>query len=103
MVARLQMNGRRFIWDDRKAARNIEKHGIDFIDAGAVFDDSRGMVFADALHSDEEDRHCFLGYDVKGRLLRVSFCYRSGDALIRLISARTASREERYMYAHDRR
>lgn len=103
MVARFQVSGWRFIWGDREATHNTEKYGVDFVDAGAVFDDSRGMLFADKLYLDGECRYCLLGYDVKDRLLCVGFCYREGGTPIRLISARIASREERRAYFHDGR
>lgn len=98
MVAYVKFGSRRFVWDDCKAILNLEKHGIDFDEAASAFDDLRGIMFSDVLHSGEEDRYCLLGCDLKGRLLRVSFCYRDGGLTIRLISARRASRGECYGY-----
>ena len=40
-----------FAWDPRKTTPNIKKHGVDFREAGTVFDDEFSETFPDALHS----------------------------------------------------
>lgn len=102
MVARFQVMGRWFTCDDWKAALNEEKHGVSFQEAGEVFDDAWGIMREDLFHSQDEARYTYVGRSGKGRLLRVSFCYRDG-ATIRLISARGANRAEQRAYYQQRR
>ncbi|MCB0028139.1 MAG: BrnT family toxin [Anaerolineales bacterium] len=83
-----------FQWDDRKAMVNIVKHGIDFADVIGVFDDEDALWQLDE-HSQEE-RHLILSLDLKGRVVVVVFTFRG--QMIRLISARKASRHEQYQY-----
>jgi hypothetical protein len=85
----------RFIWDDEKQKANIEKHGVTFNEASTVFDDDNALYFEDVSHSQDEDRFIILGYSERARML---FCYRNGDSLIRLISAREANKKERAQY-----
>jgi uncharacterized DUF497 family protein len=68
----------RFEWNSRKATLNIRKHGVSFDEASTVFDDPLAVIFA-------------------GRLLLVSFAEQPGN-LLRLISARVATRNERQDY-----
>jgi len=82
-------------WDPNKAAANLQKHGVSFADAVAVFSDTFALTIADDF-SDEE-RFITLGTDAFGRLLVVSYTWR-GTHTIRLISARKATRPERMQY-----
>lgn len=50
-----------FTWDDKKAAANIEKHGISFDEGKTVFHDDHARLIADPDHSAEEDRFLLLG------------------------------------------
>ncbi len=70
-----------FTWDPTKAASNLRKHGVSF---------------DDPHHSARESREIIVGHSTGGRLLLVSFTERSG--VIRLISARRATRHERKDY-----
>jgi uncharacterized DUF497 family protein len=83
-----------FEWDARKAASNLRKHGVDFADAVAVFEDLRGVTIED--ESEDEQRFLTVGLDALGRVLVVSYTWR-GDRL-RLISARQATTRERGQY-----
>jgi uncharacterized DUF497 family protein len=58
-------------WDNRKAAINLRKHGIDFADSVGVFEDESALVLADD-HPDEE-RYIAIGQDILGRVLVVVF------------------------------
>ncbi len=40
-----------FEWDPVKEAINFEKHGIRFVEASTVFEDSNARVFQDPKHS----------------------------------------------------
>jgi uncharacterized DUF497 family protein len=82
-------------WDATKSRANLAKHGIDFADAVAVFEDNLALTRPD-LESRGEPRFVTLGVDGFGRLLVVVFAER--DARIRLISARPATKQERNSY-----
>jgi uncharacterized DUF497 family protein len=86
-----------FAWDIRKADSNFAKHGISFYEASEVFDDPMLYVFADALHSDHEDRFGVIGRIHDGRIIAVVFTLTENDE-IHLISARRAERAEIRFY-----
>ena len=88
----------RFEWDPRKAAANRRKHGISFTEAESVFADEHALLLEDSEHSAAEDRFLLLGLSGALRVLVVVHCYRAGDSVIRLISARRADGEERRQY-----
>lgn len=92
------MNNLRFEWDERKASVNIVKHGVSFEEAKSVFADERARLIADPDHSEEEDRFILLGYSSSLRLLVICHCYRSDESVIRIISARKATRHEAASY-----
>ena len=88
-----------FVWDPRKNLINQTKHdGVDFDEAKTVFYDEYARVIYDPDHSDEEDRFIILGLSIKLRLLVVCHCYRESDSIIRLISARKATKKEEASY-----
>lgn len=88
----------RFEWDETKNKRNRSKHGIWFEEAQSVFDDPAGHLFHDPEHSDKEDRFLILGMSLAARVLVVVHCYRESDSLIRIISARKATKKEVRFY-----
>ena len=83
-------------WDQEKAARNIEKHGVSFEEAATVFEDPLYIDFYDPDHSIEEHRYLIMGQSTAGRLLIVSYTER--DQVVRLISAREMTASERRAY-----
>jgi hypothetical protein len=85
-----------FEWDDSKAAKNLQKHGVSFDEAKTAFDDERGILIADPEHSDDEARFVLLGAS-STRLLVVCHCYRKEET-IRIISARRANKREASTY-----
>lgn len=91
-----------FSWDKQKAAANLKKHGIAFVEAQTVFFDDHARLIADPDHSDDEDRFVILGLSAALNLLVVCHCYRENDATIRIISARKAVRNEIEMYRRHR-
>lgn len=82
-----------FEWDDTKAERNLDKHGVTFEESATVFRDELGRIVADVPHSVEENRFVLIGRSVAGRILTVVYVER--DERLRLISARTATSRER--------
>jgi hypothetical protein len=87
----------RFVWDARKAAANLKKHGISFDEASSAFDDRLGAYYPDTLH---EDRFILIGYSRQRRLLYVVHAEIEVDA-IRIISARKATKHEKARYEND--
>ncbi len=91
----------RFEWDRAKASANTLKHGVSFDDAVMVFDDP--------LHRSRQDRHV-AGEErwqtlvmAKGMLLLlVAHAWREDgdDDILRIISARRATKQERRDYEH---
>jgi uncharacterized DUF497 family protein len=88
-----------FEWDDEKAANNKRKHKISFDLATFAFDDPAQFNDFDRTVRDE-DRYFTLG-TVNQLVLFVSHCYRkneNGETVIRIISARKATRKEKAAY-----
>ena len=92
------MSDLRFDWDQRKNLSNQAKHGVSFEEARTAFYDEYARVLADPDHSHEEDRFMLLGLSLTLRLLIVCHCYRESDEVIRIISARKATRKEQNEY-----
>lgn len=92
------MSSLRFEWDAPKAAANRRKHGVSFEEAASVFTDERARLIDDPDHSQHEDRFLLLGLSSALRVLVVAHCYRAEGNVIRIISARKATREERLYY-----
>ena len=84
----------KFDWDLAKNEMNIKKHGVDFNDAKSVFYDEGARIIDDPDHSVSEDRFIIVGKDRKFRTLLVCHCYRDVDEMIRIISARKATKNE---------
>jgi uncharacterized DUF497 family protein len=83
------------IWDPAKAVSNQKKHGISFEEAQSVLESDIQLVLEDGGHP--EPRFIALGYSKKLNLLVVVYAYREMD-VIRIISARKATRKERENY-----
>lgn len=88
--------GLRFEWDEGKASQNVEKHGIAFENAATVFGDPLSLTIDDPLHSQEERRFVTIGESVGREVLVVVHAERK--SVIRIISARPATRRERRDY-----
>ena len=85
-----------FEWDPEKARMNSHKHGVSFEEASTVFFDEFSLTGDDPDHSLEVDRFVTFGLSVVGQLLVVALSERG--ELIRIISARPATRSERRLY-----
>lgn len=96
------MDDLRFEWDEHKNKINQAKHGISFQEAQTVFYDEEALLIDDPEHSETEERSIILGISRRANLLVVCHCYRGADSVIRLISARRATRTETRQY-HDLR
>ncbi len=92
------MSDVRFAWDPKKAAANQRKHGISFEEAQTVFYDETAKLISDPDHSEDEARFVLLGLSSRLRILVVCHCYRENDSVIRIISARKATKREQRFY-----
>lgn len=92
------MNEIRFEWDPKKAEKNAEKHGITFDEATTVFSDEMAVIFDDPDHSEDEDRSIILGFSASARMLIVCHCLHGEGDIVRIISARKATRAEEDQY-----
>jgi len=88
----------KFEWDPRKDSANQRKHGVSFEEAQSVFFDENAVQFYDEHHSEHEDRFIMLGLSIRSRVLVVCHCERESGNVIRIISARKATRSERKYY-----
>jgi len=93
----------RFEWDEAKALSNVRKHGVRFDDAMLVFGDRFALIEQDRVVG-EEPRWQALGWAGGNFLLMVAHtAWTEGeDEMIRIISARKASRKERKRYDENR-
>src|ERR1700722_320306 len=93
-----------FEWNDAKAKTNERKHGVRFDDAMLVFSDPYALVEQDRIEGGEL-RWQTLGLVGGVVLLLVAHTVRdeSEDEIIRIISARKASRKERICYDQNRK
>ena len=92
----------RFDWDPQKARTNLAKHGVSFSEASTVFADVVGWTYPDSQHSNFEERWLTLGMSEKGRILVVAHTVAEEEQLLRIISAREATRKERQYYEERR-
>lgn len=88
----------RFEWDDEKDRANQLKHGVDFIEATSAFTDDDSLIMSDPDSSGTEERFIVIGLSAKSRVIVICHCYREPDSVIRIISARKATRTERLKY-----
>ncbi|MCL2844972.1 MAG: BrnT family toxin [Chitinivibrionia bacterium] len=88
----------RFAWDENKNQKNIASHGISFKEAETVFYDPNAKLIYDPDHSTEEDRFILLGLSKVLKMLIVCHSYRENDELVRIISARKATTNEKKQY-----
>ena len=85
-------------WDENKNISNQKKHNISFEEAKTVFYDDYARLIHDPEHSESEDRFILLGLSSQLKLLVVVHAYRDQDEIIRIISARRATKTESKYY-----
>jgi len=89
------MEENKFEWDEIKNKSNLDKHGVDFIQAKQVFEDENKIETLDNRKDYGEQRFKIVGLAID---LILSVIYTMRGAVIRIISARTASKKERDDY-----
>lgn len=82
-----------FEWDENKREYNLEKHGIDFIDAIAIFDDPDRIEFENNRKGETRCQTIGMVHDIVLFLV-----YTSRGRKKRIISVRRASKNERKAY-----
>lgn len=93
----------RYEWDKGKERANQAKHGVSFSTAARVFEDPRNLSIQDR-HEGGEERWQTLGLVGGAVVLLVAHTYCDGDQgeeIIRIISARKATRHERKRYEQE--
>jgi len=85
-----------FEWNPDKARSNLKKHGVSFNEASTVFNDPLSVTFPDLDHCYGEERYVIIGLSNADRILVVPHTDRAD--LVRIISAREATRNERRFY-----
>ena len=88
--------GVRFVWNSEKAAANLAKHKVSFKEASTVFGDPLAVTIDDPDSSTDENRLLTKGMSSDWKLLVVAHTYE--DGVIRIISARRATKNEREQY-----
>jgi|ERR1700687_2450115 len=91
-----EYRGNTFVWDEVKAAQNVEAHGVSFEEAATVFDDPL-FALRDATQN-EESRQAAIGFSATARLLTIVHLEVDGE-FIRIISAWRATAAEEAIYA----
>ena len=90
-----------FEWVSDKATANARKHGVSFEEAQSIFYDEFAVQFFDEEHSRDEERFLLLGMSTKARLLLVCHCEPGAGNVIRIISARKATKRESTFYGSE--
>ena len=86
------------VWDENKDRINQRKHGISFKEAQTVFYDENAVLFYDEMHDEKEDRFILLGFSNRARMLIVCHVYIEEENIIRIFSAREATKNEKKQY-----
>jgi uncharacterized protein len=89
----------RFEWDETKNLINQQKHGLDFETASLVFDDPSALTIQDRFEN-EEERYQTIGMIESILIVLVAHAFeiKQNTEIIRIISARKATRAERKSY-----
>jgi uncharacterized DUF497 family protein len=90
-------------WDSKKNTANKKKHGVSFDEAKTVFYDEASIRYFDPDHSDDEERFLMVGLSRKLRIIVVCHCFKEDDSVIRIISARKATKGEEDAYWRERK
>ena len=86
----------KFEWDIRKAAQKLKKHKVSFEEASTVFFDNLAKIAFDPDHSEDEHRQILIGHSYNKNLLFVVHISYEEKNVIRIISARKATKRERH-------
>lgn len=82
-------------WDPEKAVSNLQRHGVDFADAVVALEDENALTVEDSCRYEQRFKTLALGPRL--RVLLIVHAPR-GDSVVRIISARQATRAEARTY-----
>ena len=91
-----------FEWDLKKAKSNLKKHHVSFEQAAEIFIDQLSVSIFDDEHSIDEDRWITIGKTKSENVIVVIHTFKevnTDQVLIRIISARKATKNERKQYS----
>lgn len=97
-------NTLKFEWDSNKNKINKIEHSVSFEEASTIFLNNF-LEIPDIEHSISEERFTAFGISALRRELFVCYCYRhknGEEEIIRIISARKATKEEKEDYFNER-
>jgi len=85
-----------FEWDNKKAASNLRKHGVSFVEATQVFFDPLAIKLFDDSHTEQEERWATIGQVQSQKLVVTVHTWQEDDdnIYVRIISARKATAHE---------
>ena len=83
-------------WDEAKRKANLNKHGFDFVDAHFVYESSDKLTLASERKNESRSMDLAL-VEIAGVLLALVYVIRAD--VVRVISFRPASSQERRQYA----
>ncbi len=87
-----------FEWDEEKNHSNLMKHWIRFEEAQDIWKDQFAIEFHDSDNSISEARFVRIGFNSLKGILTVIYCERENGNVLRIISARRATKIERNKY-----
>lgn len=82
-------------WDETKRQQNLEKHGLDLIDGVMVYESPYKLEVQSNRNGEIRTQAIAYVFD---RLTVLSLAYTERDEAVRLISLRSASKNERSAY-----
>jgi uncharacterized DUF497 family protein len=85
-----------FEWDEVNDTKSYTKHGVSTEEGESVFQDEHRLDFPDPTHSVRENRYVTIGRSAHPRVMFVA--WRLRGRLVRVISVRPASKQERAVY-----
>jgi len=91
----------RFEWDEYKNKENIKRHGFSFEEAKDVFDDPFHISILDKRFDYFEERWITIGAAKERKIIVIGHLYyitEDGNEIIRIVTARKATKKEREEY-----
>lgn len=92
-----------FEWDVDKELKNLRKHQLSFSDAIEIFNDPFALIAPDPKHSTKAEVREWIIGEISAGVVLVVFTIKVGGRIVRIISARKASRKERALYEINKR
>jgi uncharacterized DUF497 family protein len=90
-----------FSWDESKNQENRKKHAIDFKEASEAFDDPLHISILDKRFDYFDERWITIGATRKRTILVIGHLYyleHNGTEVVRIITARRATKKEKQQY-----